>query len=412
MNVRDLTHEQIVELLELSRSLKLKRDRRERNSCPLPFDMSVAPRVFSKLKRFVMEPLRIQGIRTVYYLDSICLLARTKDEMFPIQHEDNDYLSPYYKDGETNKSCQTIVEVTDEEIILLVSKFDWKNYCNDSSDGRCAPTCTVSSKRPSQEPTPTTTELRSSMPIVSRFTTGTRMVADDEFKMKWVAHTHRQQQTGRIAKARLHYLRRCFRLRLEITPRAKQRETCVTVQRQLDSNKVCYEARRNSITNSASTSIVDSRDTYQQPDYADLPIHPRDAEHDSRRSQPQDDIFIRTAAPSAMVSTDQETMEGFGDRCFRSTSQPPATHILDPISRPGCSSSECVRTTMAEERIISESILEVNPQGNSQIKDRPGEFSSSCHATMANASMVADDPTSGKEELNGVIKTTTEFDVK
>ncbi|CEG64669.1 hypothetical protein RMATCC62417_01603 [Rhizopus microsporus] len=66
---------------------------------------------------------------------------------------------------------------------------------------------------------------------------------------------------------------------------------------------------------------------------------------------------------------------------------------------------------MAEERIISESILEVNPQGNSQIKDRPGEFSSSCHATMANASMVADDPTSGKEELNGVIKTTTEFDI-
>lgn len=30
---------------------------------------------------------------------------------------------------------------------------------------------------------------------------------------------------------------------------------------------------------------------------------------------------------------------------------------------------------------------------------------------MANASMVADDPTSGKEEPNGVIKTTTEFDI-
>ena len=101
-----------------------------------------------------------------------------------------------------------------KEIMPLVSKFDWKNYCNDSSDGRCAPTCTASSKGPSQEPTPTTTELGSSMPIVSRFTTGTRMVTDDEFKTKWVAHTHRQQQTGRIAKARLHHSRRCFRLRL------------------------------------------------------------------------------------------------------------------------------------------------------------------------------------------------------
>lgn len=103
---------------------------------------------------------------------------------FPIQQEDNDYLSPYYKDGETNKSCQTIVEVTDGEIMPLVSKFDWKNYCNDSSDGRCAPTCTASSKGPSQEPMLTTTELGSSMPIISRFTTGTRMVAEDEFKMK------------------------------------------------------------------------------------------------------------------------------------------------------------------------------------------------------------------------------------
>ncbi|KAG1179164.1 hypothetical protein G6F70_003606 [Rhizopus microsporus] len=36
MNVSDLTQEQIVELLELSRSRKLERDRREKTSCPLP----------------------------------------------------------------------------------------------------------------------------------------------------------------------------------------------------------------------------------------------------------------------------------------------------------------------------------------------------------------------------------------
>lgn len=47
----------------------------------LPFGMSVAPRVFSKLMRYAMTPLRKQGIRLVYYLDDICILARTKHEM-------------------------------------------------------------------------------------------------------------------------------------------------------------------------------------------------------------------------------------------------------------------------------------------------------------------------------------------
>lgn len=36
MNVSDLTQEQIMEPLELSRSLRLERDRRERTSCLLP----------------------------------------------------------------------------------------------------------------------------------------------------------------------------------------------------------------------------------------------------------------------------------------------------------------------------------------------------------------------------------------
>ena len=47
----------------------------------LPFGVSVAPRIFSKLMRFALEPLRKQGIRLVYYLDDVCLLAKTKEEM-------------------------------------------------------------------------------------------------------------------------------------------------------------------------------------------------------------------------------------------------------------------------------------------------------------------------------------------
>ena len=46
----------------------------------LAFGMSVSPRVFSKLMRFAIEPLRQQGIRLVYYLDDICILGSTVNE--------------------------------------------------------------------------------------------------------------------------------------------------------------------------------------------------------------------------------------------------------------------------------------------------------------------------------------------
>ena len=47
----------------------------------LPFGHSVAPRVFTKIMRAVLEPLRREGIRLVYYLDDICVLGRTHDQL-------------------------------------------------------------------------------------------------------------------------------------------------------------------------------------------------------------------------------------------------------------------------------------------------------------------------------------------
>lgn len=47
----------------------------------LAFGLSVAPRIFSKIMRYAIEPLRDEGIRMVYYLDDICLLAKSKHEM-------------------------------------------------------------------------------------------------------------------------------------------------------------------------------------------------------------------------------------------------------------------------------------------------------------------------------------------
>ncbi|KAG0943812.1 hypothetical protein G6F29_011592 [Rhizopus arrhizus] len=47
----------------------------------LAFGLSVASRVFSKIMRHAIEPLRKEGIRLVYYSDDICIMAKTKPEM-------------------------------------------------------------------------------------------------------------------------------------------------------------------------------------------------------------------------------------------------------------------------------------------------------------------------------------------
>lgn len=47
----------------------------------LAFGLNVAPRLFSKIIRYAIEPLRQEGIRLVYYLDDICLLSKTKEDL-------------------------------------------------------------------------------------------------------------------------------------------------------------------------------------------------------------------------------------------------------------------------------------------------------------------------------------------
>ena len=47
----------------------------------MAFGLGVAPRVFTKIMRHALEPIRMPGIRLVYYLDDICVLGKTQEEI-------------------------------------------------------------------------------------------------------------------------------------------------------------------------------------------------------------------------------------------------------------------------------------------------------------------------------------------
>lgn len=105
----------------------------------LAFGMSVSPRVFSKMMRFAVEQLRKEGIRLVYYLDDICLLAQTKEEMHKvctrvithltslgfILNQEKSILTPLHKQdflGFTFNSTNMKITVPVKKISKLVSR--------------------------------------------------------------------------------------------------------------------------------------------------------------------------------------------------------------------------------------------------------------------------------------------------
>lgn len=47
----------------------------------LNFGLNTAPRIFSKLLRYALEPLRKEGVRLVYFLDDNCILDQDKDKV-------------------------------------------------------------------------------------------------------------------------------------------------------------------------------------------------------------------------------------------------------------------------------------------------------------------------------------------
>lgn len=54
----------------------------------LNFGLNVAPRIFSKILRYAIEPSRRQVIRLVYYLDDICLLSQDAQDLTRTTHKE------------------------------------------------------------------------------------------------------------------------------------------------------------------------------------------------------------------------------------------------------------------------------------------------------------------------------------
>ncbi|KAG0752230.1 hypothetical protein G6F57_018121 [Rhizopus arrhizus] len=177
----------------------------------LAFGLSVAPRAFSKIMRYALEPLRTQGMRYVYYLDDICLLAKSEMEMqkmtktivhhltslnfsnqlgeeyfdskqdsriswFPVQLKDDANYGSCSKDEEIICEDTSSTREENEQIMQVDSQFVGEDDFDDTSDRRSSTSHQIPLKRFGQELKTQSSELGKSLSTVRRKYTRTKMV--------------------------------------------------------------------------------------------------------------------------------------------------------------------------------------------------------------------------------------------
>ncbi|KAG1124801.1 hypothetical protein G6F42_009291 [Rhizopus arrhizus] len=176
----------------------------------LAFGMSVSPRVFSKMMRFAVEQLRKEGIRLVYYLDDICLLAQTKEEMHKVctryinsiaqtglsgvyfqlnQYENYGACQENQQIGQSNQASSS----TTNSFLQVVCKPNGKNGIHDSSNWGGALTHQILAEGPCSQLTTTSPEAGSTIHTLDQQQSRITMVDELCHRQEWTADTKDRQ---------------------------------------------------------------------------------------------------------------------------------------------------------------------------------------------------------------------------
>ncbi|KAG1229379.1 hypothetical protein G6F35_002117 [Rhizopus arrhizus] len=405
----------------------------------LAFGLNVAPRLFSKLMRYAIEPLRQEGIRLVYYLDDICLLGKSKEELtttsqkcphsisnagipgIPIQHEKDENHSPNSKDQQTVTTYQTSF-TTCPEIMPMDRRPTGESHLDDSSNWRSPTSYSLSSTRSSEESPVESSELGKTLLPVSAESTRTPMMEGISINEERPTnsnngsthasnyHLHRQfgnRMGNQFAVYRdIRVLERDGQNTFNKRPRVESSLLCTEdtcnkirklhnqgIHRQHYSPKIYNERWRDSITTASGVSSPNPGLMQSAPPQSNLPTHCRSEEHTSRQVITETHTSIRMDDSKETLSTNSTDVGTAKDRRLCSVSQQPTTKILESPSRSIRSSSRCLLSEMVEEGYVLEPTVEIDSEGASKTKEVPCTTSSSGDSTLAESILVADDPT-------------------
>ncbi|KAG1137357.1 hypothetical protein G6F37_013542 [Rhizopus arrhizus] len=162
--------------------------------------------------RYVIEPLRRESIRMTYYLDDICLLAKSEEEMktvnskvlkhledlgLPIQHQEDVNYRAARKDQQTDQEGETSSEGRLQLQLQVDSKSIGEDDFHVTSDSRRLVTYPTHTKGSIVHIAEQTSELGVDMPIIPCEQNGTGLVvAMDASDLGWGVASKELETTG------------------------------------------------------------------------------------------------------------------------------------------------------------------------------------------------------------------------
>jgi hypothetical protein len=419
----------------------------------LAFGLSIAPRVFSKIMKYALEPLRKEGHRLIYYLDDICLLEKMKAKMnilttrvtqhlqnlgfiinyneytksnedtriswIPIQYQDDGDFSAQFKDQQSVEENMTSGD-SPKEIMQMDCKFTGKDDSYDSGSGRRATSHKVHSEGLITSSTTIEPELGNDMQLVLYRPPRHRMVEDIHYEEEWVTHSK-----DKTVDTKGNHTRGCIEHRLgnqfsvgnnirilddgrnatfNKRKRAQDDSVCDTTPRkrlcklnykdflgQPDGLEVHDKVRRNSISITTGFSNQDTESLQHTQHSRQLSTRTGYTEYGSRQIEQSQETPVRINNPETNVQTNHSPMGTATSGCLCSKTQSTITVILGTEPGPRSSCTGCISTRLASQWVVPLPILETNSSSYTEDKTTATEESSSNHTTLAKSILVSND---------------------
>ncbi|KAG1455810.1 hypothetical protein G6F55_006855 [Rhizopus delemar] len=348
----------------------------------LAFGLSVAPRIFSKIMKYAIEPLRSEGHRLVYYLDDICLLEKPKEKMQQLTYKVAQHLQRLGFIINFNKSMLTPAKTQE----FLGFQFNTKKM------EISVPSLKITNllKRIKQLESGQYRSCRWIASLLGKMTAMIPAVGEALLHLRYLQRdlSKSLHYPTRIGKQYATYPVQASKKFNGGKHSSQRRTDC-----QSKSPQIHNQIRRDNVASTSRISDTNTESMQLVSDSGNLPTRSRDTEHTSRSVELNQEATLRIYNPKENVPINQQTMGTSSSGCIRSETQPATTTILGTESGSRSNSNRCISTELEHQRTLPSPTLETDPKSLEANQIPTSQESSSGDATVVKPILVPDDTT-------------------
>ncbi|KAG0847829.1 hypothetical protein G6F17_012182 [Rhizopus arrhizus] len=351
---------------------------------------------------------------------------------FSIQHFNDDNRTTSTKIEENNKSNKTSEEINHDLLMSMDCESYRKDDCSHTCNRRSSTPPPFSSKRFSTESSHPTSKLGRSVSPNKKKLRRSGMVGRIFRNQQWITNPQRRLQftasSGYIRGRIRQWIRNKQRRNRDLRVLDPSRESNVNKRKrttdsidspatsrrkiskqshkdifgQHDGNQIRDEGRRNSISDFTGFSSENPYNSQPVQNTITMCPYPGDQQHQSRSIKQNAKTAIRMDIAKVHIQSNSTQVGSIDDRCIRSSPQSSSTEILEYQAGPSSNANRCFQTTMAENRVVSTSTMEISSSSAENVQEAEGEGSDIGDSILANTILVPNDIENDKEKTTDI----------